>query len=190
MKRRVSTEEDFMNHTIDDLLWGYMACLATYNDNILYLSKEIFAQPKVQTTVKGIVGAKTIRTVKNHLDNLKAYGLISEDENNFYFPYDIDTRYVLVDRDLLEKMVIWGSRFIVKIYAYLFSKYQYKPDYKFTKKELAIQALGYPESSSDNKEVLRVITICLEHLEECGILAYAKETVGEKSYMIITKLAV
>lgn len=39
MERRISTEEDFMNYKVDDLLFGCMILLATYDGKKLCLPK-------------------------------------------------------------------------------------------------------------------------------------------------------
>ena len=67
--RSVSLEEDFMNYTIDDILFGVMCYLATYHpaEKILYLSKKNFAKNKKQ--IKTLCGEISTQTLNNHLNS-------------------------------------------------------------------------------------------------------------------------
>ena len=72
----------------------------------------------------------------------------------YWFPYDEDGRYKIVERDVIEYLVHTRNAHAIRIYLYLLSKYQWKPGYIFTIQELK-EALGYAESTKSCDALIR-----------------------------------
>ena len=80
---------------------------------------------------------------------MKESGLLSEDSENFYFPYNEAGKYKLVNYEMLSYLVNTRNSNAIKIYIYLLNKFQWKENYVFTLKELLI-AIGYSENSNNS----------------------------------------
>lgn len=175
--RRLSLEKDFMNRTSDDLIYGLMLCFATYNpnDKELYLSKKNFTKNRrifYELCDLGKTSSQYARKLKYRVDNMLEIGLIAEDDNNYYFPYDVNGKYRIVDKDMLRYIIDTRSKFAVKIYIILADWFSWKSlmkeRYYFSRSELA-ESLGY---SKDNSEFRITIDHVLESLDREGIIQY------------------
>ena len=136
-----------MNFTIDDLLYGYLQYLATFNPHkkCLYLWKKTFI--KNRRTIGTALGMTT-QKINRHLEKLKENNLISEDKENYYFPYDENGKYKLVNYDMLEYLITTRNCNAIKIYIYLLNKYHWKKEYVFTLNEIQT-AIGYSKDSKN-----------------------------------------
>ena len=78
-KRRFSLEDNFMNYSVDDILFGAMYYLATFHPTKreFYLTKKKFTQNK--NIIKKACDVST-QTLNNHLKKLLEHGLIQEQE--------------------------------------------------------------------------------------------------------------
>lgn len=177
MERRFSLEEDFMNYSIDDLLYGAMQYLATFHPvkKQLYLTKQnLMKNRKVLYALCNLDSRK----LKAHIQKLIDKGLVKEEEiecgntaiPSYTFPYDYDGGYQLVDYEMLWYLVSTRNKFAIQIYVYLLNKFlwktQTKEKYVFTNKELQI-ALGY----SENTELVgSAITNVLNSLSREGLI--------------------
>lgn len=175
--RRLSLEKDFMNRTSDDLIYGLMLCFATYNpnDKELYLSKKNFIKNRrifYELCDLGKFSNQYARKLKYRVDNMLDTGLIAEDDNNYYFPYDVNGKYRIVDKDMLRYIIDTRSKFAVKVYIILADWFSWKSlmkeKYYFSRSELA-ESLGY---SKDNSEFRTTIDHVLESLNREGIIQY------------------
>lgn len=175
--RRFSLDEDFMNYSIDDLLYGSMQYLATFHPvkKQLYLTKQnLMKNRKVLYALCNLDSRK----LKAHIQKLTDKGLVKEEEiecgniaiPSYIFPYDYDGGYQLVDYDMLWYLVSTRNKFAVQIYVYLLNKYlwkaQTKEKYVFTNKELQI-ALGY---SANTELAGSAITNVLNSLSREGLI--------------------
>lgn len=176
--RRLSLEKDFMNRTSDDLIYSLMLCFATYNPEIkeLYLSKKNFVKNKkifYELCDLGGPSSQYARKLKYRMDNMLKIGLIIEDGNNYYFPYDENGKYRIVDKDMLRYIIDTRSKFAVKTYIILADWFVWKSltreKYYFSRSELA-ERLGY---SRDNSEFRITIGHVLESLQREGIIQYS-----------------
>lgn len=176
--RRFSLDEDFMNYSIDDLLYGAMQYLATFHPakRQLYLTKQnLMKNKKVLYTMCNLDSRK----LKAHIQKLIDKGLIKEEMIDEYpsytFPYDYDGGYQIINYEMLWYLVSTRSRFAIQIYVYLLNKYLWKAqteeDYIFTNKELQV-ALGY---SKDSNLAGSAITNVLESLSREGIIKIVDE---------------
>lgn len=175
--RRLSLEKDFMNRISDDLIYGLMLCFATYNpnDKELYLSKKNFAKNRrifYELCDLGKTPSQYGRKLKYRVDNMLDIGLIAEDDNNYYFPYDVNGKYRIIDKDMLRYIIDTRSKFAVKVYIILADWFSWKSlmkeRYYFSRSELA-ESLGY---SRDNSEFRVTIDHVLESLDREGIIQY------------------
>ncbi len=186
-KRRMSLEEDFMNYATDDLLYGMMYHLATYNPNTneLYLSKQTYEKHRQDFYFYCDINTKTL---KRHLDKLIARGLIKDkDENNeplkmlvngkmelvFTFPYDKKGHYRLVNNDMLWYLVSTRNKQAIRTYLYLYNGFLWKQNgyesFVFTNKSI-LKALGY--TGTDSRLASSGITNILESFQREGVIDY------------------
>lgn len=180
-KRRFSLEENFMNFSTDDLLYGFMQYLSTYHpiEKKLYLTKKKFQENKA--IINDICGFKSRNTLNNHIKKLIETGLIAEQDikNNYkeypsyVFPYDELENYQLINQDMLWYVISTRNQQAVKIYVYLLNKYLWKPDYSFTIRELQ-QVLGYSETT---KTAASLISNILKSFKREGIIDYTEEAI-------------
>lgn len=180
--RRFSLDDDFMNYSIDDLLYGAMQYLATFHPakEKIYLTKQnLMKNKKVLYTMCNLDSRK----LKAHIQKLIDKELIKEEEiecggnsiSAYTFPYDYDGGYQLINYEMLWYLVSTRSRFAIQVYVYLLNKYLWKAqteeDYIFTNKELQV-ALGY---SKDSNLAGSAITNVLESLSREGIIKFVDE---------------
>jgi hypothetical protein len=181
-KRRLSLEDDFMNYSVDDILFGAMYYLATYHPEKkkLYLTKNNFTKNKAN--IKGVCGNISTQKLNRHLAKLIEDGLIQEQDMksgdktypSYIFPYEYKQRYQLVENEMLWYIVSTRNAQAVKLYIYLLNKYNWKQaekdSYIFTNKEL-IGALGYSTNSANNLANTMVSNV-LESLSREGIIKF------------------
>ena len=178
MKRRFSLDDDFMNYSIDDLLYGAMQYLATYHPvkKQLYLTKQNLMKNKKDIYTLCNLDS---RKLKAHIQKLMDKGLIKEEMIDEYpsytFPYDYDGGYQLIDYEMLWYLVSTRSKSAIQIYVYLLNRYLWKAEtkenYIFTNKELQV-ALGYSENTKLANSIMSNI---LESLSREGIIKFVDE---------------
>ena len=179
-KRRLSLEDNFMNYGIDDLLFGSMYYLATFHPEVrkLYLTKKNYA--KNRKNFYNLEDGGNAKTLKRHLDKLIEKGLVAEEdikvngENypSYVFPYETDTKYQLVEAEMLWYIISTRNRQAVKIYIQLLNWYLWKEKtderFVFTNKDI-MKVLGY---SPDNKVASSMVSNVLESLSREGVIRY------------------
>lgn len=187
-KRRLSLEEDFMNYSTDDLLYGAMYHLATYDPDTkeLYLSKQNYEKHRKDFYLICDVTAKTL---KRHLDKLIERGLIQDKYENgheikklvngqmvpaFIFPYNKAGKYRLVNNDMLWYLASTRNKCAIRVYLYLYNGFLWKEEKKekfiFTNNSI-LQALGL---SSNNKLASSAITNILISFSKEGVIKYSQ----------------
>lgn len=181
--RRISLEEDFMNHATNDLLFAYMLASATYHpiEKRLYLTKFKYVSEQMAQTIAKLCG-KSKKTIDRHLSALMEKGLVAvdtvscgtddnkKDVASYIFPYDKDMNYQIVNNDMLKYVIHTRNQCAVRIYVYLLNKYLWKKDYHFTLKELQV-AIGYSENTK-NTSILETLRDILESFKREGIIQY------------------
>ena len=178
MQRRFSLDDDFMNYSIDDLLYGAMQYLATFHPvkKQLYLTKQNLMKNKKD--IYAICNLDS-RKLKAHIQKLMDKGLLKEEMIDEYpsyiFPYDYDGGYQLINYEMLWYLVSTRSKSSLQIYVYLLNKYLWKAqteeDYIFTNKELQV-AVGYSENT---KLANSIMSNVLESLSREGIIRFVDE---------------
>ena len=162
MKRRFSLEQDFMNYSTDDLIYGYLQCKSTFDtsNQQRYIAAVTVAQLK--KNMAAMIG-KTARTVTNRLSKLVEKGLLKEDTkdgSNISILTENSERYQLINYDILFYLLINRSAQSIRVYVYLLNKYLWKKEtnenYIFTLSELK-DALGYAETTKTADIILDTI---------------------------------
>ena len=179
-KRRFSLEDDFMNYSTDDLLFGAMYHLSTYHpgERKLYLSKKNFQKNK--KIIYELCDLKNSQTAKRHLDKLRENKLIAEEEMYiagektpvYTFPHEYDKKYQLIDNDMLWYIASTRNHQAIRVYVFLLNCFLWKKEenteYIFTNIDI-MKTIGY---SSDNKLASSMITNILESFKREGVIDY------------------
>ena len=181
ISRRFSLEQDFMYSRCDTQLYALLRCFSTAkpssNPKQLYeeyLPKATYLKnKKFFSDIRGI----SPQTLKNRLNKLIESGLVKEGtylSNNtptpcYYFPYDYDGLYKLINKDLLRYLAVTTNPLTLRVYLYLLNKSGMKEDYQFSLSEIAVN-LGY---SSTTKEILAGIKEILILLKQNKLISYS-----------------
>lgn len=75
-KRRISLKPDFMKYNKNDIMYGYLLFLASYNEeeNLVYLLKSTFANK--MEDIQAVTGYHSIKSIYNNLEKWKKTGLV------------------------------------------------------------------------------------------------------------------
>lgn len=149
-----------------------------------YLPKKTFAKNK--KVIAGICNCST-RTIDRHINELFERGLLDEgieivetDKGEYeypcyWFPCNA-TKYKLIEKDLVSYLVDTRNAQSIKVYLYLRNKFEWKPNYLFTIKEIQ-QALGY---SADTDSARVLVGHILDSFQREGMIRV--ENVNEYDY--------
>lgn len=168
--RNISLEENFMNYSVDDLLYAFMSYHATYDPeaNEYYLTERNWT--KYRPLLKSILNTRNCR---NHLNSLISKGIIKYDSEHmrYILPHNGYLKYQPVNNAMLYYLIVTSNMNVIKIYTYLLNKWLWKnktnEPYYFTLKELR-EALGY--SGSDNAGVDSALRTILFSISKQGII--------------------
>lgn len=168
--RNISLEENFMNYSVDDLLYAFMSYHATFDPQTqqYYLSERNWA--KYRPLLKSVL---TTRNARNHLNSLISKGIIIHDYEHmrYIFPHSGFKKYQQVNNAMLYYLIITSNMNVIKIYIHLLNKWLWKQKthepYYFTLKELR-ETLGY--SGSDNAGVDSALHTILFSIAKQGII--------------------
>ena len=170
--RRIPVEGIFIHYDSNDILYAIMYALATFNpkEKKLYLAKRIFTANK--KSVYNICGFTDARMMKRHLTKLIEKGLVSEDETNYYFPQNIEEKYQIIEKDMLQYLANTRSNQAIRVYISLLDWYLWKKkentEFIFTNRDI-LEKLGY---SQDNKVASSAMTDILESFAREGVIKY------------------
>lgn len=168
--RNISLEDNFMNYSVDDLLYAFMNYHATYDPATqeYYLTERNWV--KYRPLLKSII---TTRNARNHLNSLIAKGIVIHDEERmrYIFPHNGFKKYQQVNNSMLYYLIITSNMNVIKIYIHLLNKWLWKnktnEPYYFTLKELR-EAIGY--SGSNNPGVDDALHTILFSISKQGII--------------------
>lgn len=179
--RRLSLEDDFMNYSSDDLLFGALQYLATYHPELemLYLTKKNITKSKKE--LYNLCGLNA-QSLKRHLTKLEEKGLIKSkiiyiganktEYDCYVFPYDRDGKYQIINNEMLWYIVSTRNQQAVRVYTMLLDWYDWKShendEFIFTNKDI-LKKLGY---STDNKLASSVVSNILESFKREGVINY------------------
>ena len=170
--RRIPVEGIFIHYDSNDILYAIMYALATFNpkEKQLYLAKRTFVANK--KSVYNICGFTDARMMKRHLTKLIEKGLVSEDETNYYFPQNIEEKYQIIEKDMLQYLANTRSNQAIRVYISLLDWYLWKKkentEFIFTNRDI-LEKLGY---SQNNKVASSAMTDILESFAREGVIKY------------------
>lgn len=183
--RRFSLEDDFMNYSSDDLLFGAMQYLATFHPEMkmLYLTKKNYK--KEQKELLNLIGASA-KTLSRHLEKLIERGLVKErkiyigaekvEYDCYTFPFNFNGKYQIVDNEMLWYVVSTRNHQAVRVYLTLLNWYKWKEQsaesYVFDNKDI-LQKLGY-SVASNNALASSMVTNILESFWREGVINYVE----------------
>lgn len=168
-KRRIPTDKqwfDYKNNRFAGWLFCFMSSSASFHEKIYYPKKRFIEDIPL---IKKFLCVSDKRTIAKYLKILIEQGYVSEDNENYYFPYEMyKGSYILIDRDLLYNLCVSKSTITTQIFCYLTNRMNMKKSqfadstYNFTLKELRV-ALGYSDKSYN--ELDKAIKECLQTLK-------------------------
>lgn len=182
MTRKFSLETDFMNLSVDDIVFGYLQHLATFHPEKQTLYVPVDKVSKEKGTIAEMID-KTARTVQNKINKLIENGLIIKEMMNlngnetavYVIPQTTIGRYQIIKDDMMWYLLTTRKQNILKIYVYLLNKYDWKAKdkemYSFTNEEL-LAAIGYKASSFGS--YTSVLTTILNSLKREGIIDFVE----------------
>lgn len=168
--RNISLEDNFMNYSVDDLLYAFMNYHATYDPATqeYYLTERNWT--RYRPLLKSIINT---RNARNHLNSLIAKGIVIHDAERmrYIFPHNGFKKYQQVNNSMLYYLIITSNMNVIKIYIHLLNKWLWKnktnEPYYFTLKELR-EAIGY--SGSNNPGVDDALHTILFSISKQGII--------------------
>ena len=189
MKRRFSLDQDFMNYSTDDLIYGYLQCKSTFDEETKKRYIAVSTVSQLKKNMAAMIG-KTMRTVSNKIEKLIETGLLKQENKqgqNVYVLTENSERYQLINYDILFYLLINRSAQSIRVYIYLLNKYLWKKNYVFTLAELK-EALGYAETT---KSVDILLDTILKSFYREGLMKWREvvdsKAVGDKVIPVIRK---
>jgi len=177
--RRFSLEKDFMDYSVNDVIYGYLSYNSTFDPNnkerYIYL-KDV---AKLKTELARMLDCTT-RTVTNNINKIvinekNPNGLLRagvKNEEAVYFLIEGPGRYQFVNYDILWYLLQTRSKIAIKVYVYLLNKYLWKKQtgehYIFTIEEIA-EAMGY---SNTSRTIRPVISTLLDSFYREGLIKW------------------
>ena len=184
MTRKFSLEDDFMNLTIDDMVYGYIQHMATFAPELKKLYVLVDTVSMEKKDIARIIG-RTPRTVTNRIKKLLDNGLLVEEQItlngvnrlSYVIPQETKGKYQIIYDEMLYYLICTRTTDCIKIYLYLKNKYDWKKKtneyYSFTNAEI-LSALGYSDNYNGNASA-RVQCILDSFMRE-GVIKWASYT--------------
>ena len=184
MTRKFSLEDDFMNLTIDDMVYGYIQHMATFAPELKKLYVLVDNVSMEKKDIARIIG-RTRRTVTNRIKKLLDNGLLVEEQITlngvnrlcYVIPQETKGKYQIIYDEMLYYLICTRTTDCIKIYLYLKNKYDWKKKtneyYSFTNAEI-LSALGYSDNYNGNASA-RVQCILDSFMRE-GVIKWASYT--------------
>ena len=182
MTRKFSLESDFMNLTIDDMVYGYIQHMATFAPelNVLYvpIEKVIMEKKEIAKVIN-----RTPRTVSNRINKLLDADLLKQEQIHmngkdvlcYIIPQETKGRYQIIFDEMLYYLICTRNTDSIKIYLYLKNKYDWKKKtnecYSFTNAEL-LTAIGYANTYNNNANTR--IQYILDSFMREGVIKWAE----------------
>ena len=184
MTRKFSLEDDFMNLTIDDMVYGYIQHMATFAPELKKLYVLVDTVSMEKKDIARMIG-RTPRTVTNRIKKLLDNGLLVEEQITlngvnrlcYVIPQETKGKYQIIYDEMLYYLICTRTTDCIKIYLYLKNKYDWKKKtneyYSFTNAEI-LSAIGY-SNNYDGIASARIQCI-LESLMREGVIKWASYT--------------
>lgn len=182
MTRKFSLENDFMNLTIDDMVYGYIQHMATFAPELKVLYVPVAKVSMEKKEIAKVIN-KTTRTVSNRINKLLDADLLKQEQLNlngkdtlcYIIPQETKGRYQIIFDEMLYYLICTRNVNCIKIYLYLKNKYDWKKKtdelYSFTNAEL-LTAIGY--SGNYNGNISTYIQYILDSFMREGVIKWAE----------------
>lgn len=182
MTRKFSLENDFMNLTIDDMVYGYIQHMATFAPELKVLYVPVAKVSMEKKEIAKVIN-KTPRTVSNRINKLLDADLLKQEQLNlngkdtlcYIIPQETKGRYQIIFDEMLYYLICTRNVNCIKIYLYLKNKYDWKKKtdecYSFTNAEL-LTAIGY--SGNYNGNISTYIQYILDSFMREGVIKWAE----------------
>lgn len=182
MTRKFSLENDFMNLTIDDMVYGYIQHMATFAPELKVLYVPVAKVSMEKKEIAKVIN-KTARTVSNRINKLLDADLLKQEQLNlngkdtlcYIIPQETKGRYQIIFDEMLYYLICTRNVNCIKIYLYLKNKYDWKKKtdelYSFTNAEL-LTAIGY--SGNYNGNLSTYIQYILDSFMREGVIKWAE----------------
>lgn len=172
------------NKKVDGELYAYLQSISQITENketVVYKT----ALPK-QTFICSILGIKSPKTYRAHLNYLIEQGYVVETEDKYYLPNQEEI-YFLIPLQTLKFLNDTMTEQVIKIYIYLGQRWKYKQNYVFTAEEIG-KHIGI--ALSNHMRNYEIINNALTCLYNNGLITY-EEFYGEdkKLYKKLTQFS-
>lgn len=123
---------------VDGELYAFLQSFSQHDSKITYVDKK---ELPTQAKICDIIGIKSPKTLRTHLDYLEEVGLIINDkEKNIYILPEQEDIYFLMPLNTLQYLTDNCREHVIKIYIYLGQRWKWaqerKTPYNFTYKEI------------------------------------------------------
>lgn len=184
MTRKFSLEDDFMNLSIDDMVYGYIQHIATFAPELKTLYIPVDKVSGEKKNIAKIIN-KTPRTVSNRIEKLLNAELLKQgqvrlngtDKLCYIIPQETIGRYQIIYDEMLYYLISTRNSNSIKVYLYLKNKFDWKQKtneyYSFTNKEL-LSAIGY--SNNYNNDTNSMIQFILDSFMREGVIKWVSYT--------------
>ncbi len=170
-KIRFPLDKEFIkDKKISDLLYTWLYYNSFYNKkwNTRYIEKAIINITKLSKLLK-----ISRSTVYNYIDNLLSIGYLKENEDfESYVLEDISESYILVDSDIMEKLMDTEEKNIIKCYCILLKFYRTNNTNAHFTQCFLLDKIGYSNESGENYPITKNI---LNRLVKMKLLKYTTE---------------
>lgn len=156
-RRRIPVEEEWFDKNLNSIIYGFLQANALKNNNPTD-SQKILYYPKKQvkndlSILKKLLDKKDNRSIYAQINKLIEKNYLSEDVDNYYFPYNEKNLYFLMDKNLLICLVYRTNNVALKIFVYLAFKSKSQKGFRFTLKSLQ-KLIGFSENTRGHGEKL------------------------------------
>lgn len=142
-----------------------------------------------QNKLCSILGIKSPKTLRNHLNYLIDNGYVIDQEDRYVLPHMEDI-YFLIPLSTLQYLNDNCREHVIKIYIYLGQKYKYALNggvlYDFTLEELG-EHIGI--KVKNNSRAYAIINNALKLLENSGLIEYVEYFDGQTQKKKLTKFS-
>lgn len=195
--RRFSMEDKFMkNKKVNDILYGYLQSISHLDKNdrrFVYIDEKI----KFTNIERELDNGMKRVTLSRNFKFLEDTGFIEKGHTKdiynkivevYFLPYDEKSLYQMINIETLNYLVKGTNANVIKVYAYLLNKYNWKSKddtkYVFTKKEI-LKKLG---SSTTNQRDYDKVNVIIDVLIKLKLIEIEKFYCSNKNGTPVPKI--
>lgn len=181
--RRFSMEDKFMkNKKVNDILYGYLQSISHLDENdrrFVYIDEKIrFAniERELDNGMKRVTLSRNFKFLEDtgFIEKGRTKDIYNKIVEVYFLPYDEKSLYQMINIETLNYLVKGTNANVIKVYAYLLNKYNWKSKddtkYVFTKKEI-LKKLG---SSTTNQRDYDKVNIIIDVLIKLKLIEIEK----------------